>query len=330
MCPDCAEPVHADDLFCESCGRDLRLDRDATRATASPEPCVRCGTPADGESDYCSGCGLRRNDGTDHVEIDLAVLAGVSDRGLVHRRNEDAMALGKLARGTEVIAAVVCDGVSSVRDPQLASRSAAETTLTGLLGAGSGSGSSDELIRSSVATAAKAVATLAGSSLRDAPSCTLVCGLVERSDDGTAAISVGWVGDSRAYWLSDAGSRLLTHDHSWAAEQIAAGVLDEETAMSAPMAHAITRWIGADGPAEPDVMTFTPQTPGVLLLCTDGLWNYVPDADELAGLTLPTVAEEGPIAAATELTGIAIEAGGRDNITVVVIPVSPDLPRSTA
>lgn len=251
-CPHCAEPIGTTDQFCEGCGADLRV---------------------------------RRRDGTDRVEIDLGALAGISDRGCVHVRNEDAMALGHGTawRSAARLAAVVCDGVSTVHSPELASRAAAESALDVLLGAGSAP---------------------------DLPE-----------------ITVAWVGDSRAYWLAGAGAaepaRVLTADHSWAAEMVAAGVLDVATAMADVRAHAITHWLGADGEPEPGVVTLRPAGSGVLLLCSDGLWNYLPDAEGLAAVALPAIERgTGSLDAAAALTAVALEGGGRDNITAVVIPIT--------
>jgi PPM family protein phosphatase len=61
--------------------------------------------------------------------------------------------------------------------------------------------------------------------------------------------------------------------------------------------------------------------PGALLLCTDGLWNYLPGPDELAAAALGPLARSGPTAAAAALTELALQAGGRDNITIVLVPL---------
>jgi PPM family protein phosphatase len=321
-CPRCAEPVEPL-RFCESCGQDL-WRRSAGQAMVPPdEPCPGCGQYAGAEAGYCLSCGLRRPDGTDHVEADVGVLAGVSDRGRVHLRNEDAMAIGRLAAPGEeaVLAAVVCDGVSSVRRPELASRAAADTALEVLLGAPSSDGA-EARVREAVAASAAAVAALAGAGEPDAPACTLVCAVVRAPEGEPPEITVGWAGDSRAYWLAEDGAALLTVDHSWAVQMVAAGLLDEATAMTDPNAHAITRWLGFDGVTEPEVTTWRPAGPGVLLLCSDGLWNYLPDPADLAALTLPVVGRDGPLAAASALTAVALDSGGHDNITAVVIPVS--------
>jgi serine/threonine protein phosphatase PrpC len=291
VCPVCREPVAAADQVCAVCGAQLPGSRDAV---------------------------------PDHVEIDLDVLAGISDRGHVHTRNEDAMALGRLPGDgrAHTLAAVVCDGVSSVRRPELASAAATTVGLDALL---TGTASGVPRMLAAIAAAADAVAQLAPHTpdTSDAPSCTLVAALVDEQD-GRPVVTVGWVGDSRAYWLADDGpAELLTTDHSWAAEMVGAGILDEATAMRDRRAHAITRWLGADHEPVPGFTTLAPDEAGVLLLCTDGLWNYEPDAAELAALALPVLAREGPLAAAGVHTTFALDAGGRDNITVVCIPVAP-------
>jgi serine/threonine protein phosphatase PrpC len=290
ICPVCREPAAATDRLCEVCGAEL---------LGPPDPIV------------------------DRVEIDLGPLAGVSDRGHVHVRNEDAMALGRRPEEgpARTLAAVVCDGVSTVRRPELASRAATAAALDTLLG---GTASGVPLMLAAVASAADAVAQLAPGT-PDAPSCTLVAALVSGLADGRPVITVGWVGDSRAYWLSEGGraTRLLTADHSWAAEMVGAGILDAATAMRDPRAHGITRWLGADRAPVPGVTTLSPEEPGTLLLCTDGLWNYLPDAARLATAALPLITREGPSAAANVLAQLALDAGGRDNITVVCIRVRP-------
>ncbi|MGH3810465.1 MAG: protein phosphatase 2C domain-containing protein [Pseudonocardiaceae bacterium] len=337
-CPHCAEPIRIPDQFCEACGADRGVHRSGTISTAGADrSCHGCGLATGAPVEYCPQCGLRLRDGTDHVESDLGMLAGVSDRGHGHARNEDAMALGyrkPMGHRTPMgqLAAVVCDGVSTVHSPELASRAAVEVALDVLLGAGNAP--AEQRSRDAVAAAARAVSALPAPSARNAPSCTLVSALVDRT---APEITVAWVGDSRAYWLAEAGAaepaRRLTTDHSWAAEMVAAGRLDVPTAMADARAHAITHWLGAGGEPEPGVVTLRPAGSGVLLLCSDGLWNYLPDAEELAAVTLPAVTlpaiplpaitqGSGSLDAAAALTAVALARGGHDNITVVVIPIT--------
>jgi serine/threonine protein phosphatase PrpC len=75
----------------------------------------------------------------------------------------------------------------------------------------------------------------------DPPSTTLVAAVVQ---DHTATI--GWLGDSRAYWISPQGSRQLTKDDSWLNDIVASGQMTEAEASKSDKAHAITRWLGVD------------------------------------------------------------------------------------
>jgi serine/threonine protein phosphatase PrpC len=154
----------------------------------------------------------------------------------------------------------------------------------------------------------------------DAPAATFVS-VVLTGDAATLC----WLGDSRAYWLGAGGSgaQQLTRDDSLAEELVAAGLLDAAHAMESPQAHVVTRWIGADLATEPaHVVRFEPPGTGVLLLCSDGLWNYAPDAADLAARALP-VALSDPLAAAAGLVAFALGAGGHDNVTAVLAPFPP-------
>lgn len=329
VCRRCATAVSGGDRFCPVCGADLRILRGGTSAVAAGgnhlrhcRVCGGTGRPAPSMPgrapgvQWCDSCGTRLGEAVDRVEVDLGLLAGVSDRGLVHRRNEDAIALGRVvAAGDRPEAAVVCDGVSSTHRPEEAARAAADTTLDVLLcEPGEMPAAPGLRMRAAVAAAAAAVADLGGGV--EGPSCTLVAAHVE---DGE--ITVGWVGDSRAYWLPDRGpGRRLTRDHSWAAEMVAVGLLDADAAAADRRAHAITRWLGPQDHPEPEVTTLRPDGAGRLLLCSDGLWNYLPEPADLAAVLRLAAS---PLEAAHRLTRAALDAGGRDNISVVILPVTP-------
>jgi serine/threonine protein phosphatase PrpC len=96
--------------------------------------------------------------------------------------------------------------------------------------------------------------------------------------------------------------------------------------MASPHAHVLTRWLGAEAadldsdPARaPHVKAYSPPGTGILMVCSDGLWNYLPDPADLAGLALPK-AQTDPLGAAADMVQFAVDAGGGDNITVVLIP----------
>jgi serine/threonine protein phosphatase PrpC len=344
-CARCGTPPVAGDRFCEVCGADLRV-QGGDPTTANSAPCRGCGNPPPPDDDaWCPSCGLHRPDAADHVEIGVDGGAAISDRGHVRPRNEDAVALGRVGPGPADepgrVAAVVCDGVSSTRSSELAARAAADAALVVLLRGPGGrpfrpsrlangdvapeatpveEASGEWGVRSAVTAAAASAAALVPRGTPAPPSCTLVCAVHEVP---AGRLTVGWVGDSRAYWLAAPGAaepaRLLSADHT-AEAAAAAGALDPAVAAIRP--DAITRWLGADGDAEPGVVALTPGGPGALLLCTDGLWKYLPDAAALAAVALPVLSLGGAPAAAAALTAAALTAGGGDNVTVAVLPVT--------
>jgi hypothetical protein len=104
------------------------------------------------------------------------------------------------------------------------------------------------------------------------------------------------------------------------AQVLEAGTLSPAQAATDRRAHTITAWLGehADQVAA-HVVTIEPDGPGVIVVCTDGLWNYLDTVEELAA-ALPAQAFEAPLDAARRLVEIALQSGGRDNITVAVLP----------
>jgi serine/threonine protein phosphatase PrpC len=99
--------------------------------------------------------------------------------------------------------------------------------------------------------------------------------------------------------------------------------MDPAEAAADRRAHQITRWLGPEERAPvPEVTGLRPAADGLLLLCSDGLWNYLDDPAELAAAAFPPFREAGPVAAAAALTALALAAGGRDNITIVIVPVT--------
>jgi serine/threonine protein phosphatase PrpC len=320
VCFDCGGSVGATDSFCEACGAELAPLSVSDGRNGGPRACEICPASQISADGYCESCGRKVRSGRDHQEIDLGVVAGVTDRGLRHYRNEDAMALATADAGNgPAVVAVVCDGVSTSAHSDQASLAAARAGADVLLAAARTGGDPLTASRAAVRAAADAVARLAVPT-GDLPSATFVSAVLQ-SD----AVTVCWLGDSRAYWLGDraSGAEQLTKDDSVAAEMVADGLLSEADALASAQSHVVTRWIGADvsDPA-PHVVHFEPPGPGAVLLCSDGLWNYEPEPAKLAELALP-VAIADPLGAVRALVGFALEAGGMDNVTAVLAPFPP-------
>ncbi|HVM08721.1 MAG TPA: protein phosphatase 2C domain-containing protein [Acidimicrobiales bacterium] len=316
-CPACGTPISIGDRFCEGCGHELAPTAAGAGAAPSPStfepgapaPCASCGSTAvvDG---YCDVCGVKAADPRDHEEAVAAGVAGVSDKGRRHHRNEDAMAF---APEPGVVYAVVCDGVSTTVDPHVASLAAARAALDALV-----AGGSDAPAMDAAYDAARDAAV--GTPFEPAPdlgppSCTYLAAVVT-----DRLVTFASLGDCRAYWLGDAGATQLTSDDSWAIEQIECGAMSVEAAYADPKGHMITRWLGIDADPEwrPRITRFDPPGAGRVVLCSDGLWNYTL---EPAQLVAAAGGEPDLLTMARRLVDFANDAGGADNITVVVVDV---------
>ncbi|MFE9659799.1 protein phosphatase 2C domain-containing protein [Streptomyces sp. NPDC005955] len=289
--------------------------------------CVFCGVGRVAQDDYCEHCGKAQPRERDHMETALDAVAAVSDRGLRHHRNEDAYAISSAALpdGSPAVVAIVCDGVSSASRPDeasLAASRAANECVLDLLPQGV---HPQQAMHQAIVAASEAVNALAGEGAptgdtahQNAPACTLVGAIV--ADE---LLVIGWVGDSRAYWVPvdrSAPVARLTEDDSWAAQMVAAGLMNEAEAYADERAHAITGWLGADSyELEPHTVSFKPDRAGVVVVCTDGLWNYAESAQNMATV-LPVDAHRHPLEAARTLVGHALDGGGHDNVTVALVP----------
>ncbi|MFD8980826.1 protein phosphatase 2C domain-containing protein [Streptomyces sp. NPDC059564] len=293
--------------------------------------CVACRAGHVDTDGYCEHCGHAQPRERDHLEEELGSVAAVSDRGLRHHRNEDSFAVAATALpdGSAATVAIVCDGVSSASRPDEASEAAAGAANEALLDALPRGAHPTEAMHEAILAAAAAVSALAPETpgAQNAPACTLVGAVVSGG-----VLTIGWVGDSRAYWVPDdraALPRRLTEDDSWAAQMVAAGLMGEAEAYADVRAHAITGWLGADAyDLDPHTASFRPDHPGVVVVCTDGLWNYAESALEMARI-LPADAAVRPLHSAQVLVGHALDGGGHDNVTVAVVPFSaePDAAR---
>lgn len=324
-CPNCAAPVHLGDKFCEGCGEALSQ----IQTVAIPQPgrfasdsCVECGNTefADG---YCTQCGTRRA-APDRDQMTIGPVVLMTDRGIEHDRNEDAAAAGILVGARDRVDAIVvavCDGVSTSGEAQMASGAASKAATDTMLVAYSASGDARSAATAGLWDATRAAAA-AKTDQAKAPSCTYTAAIVVPKGGGTAEITVANVGDSRSYWLPAApeGAVQLTVDDSLAQKLISAGIPEDSAAVQRG-AHTLTRWLGADGEAQPwsesSINGATVTGPGLVLLCSDGLWNYVPEAVDLARLCVGP----DPASVARALVDYALSCGGHDNITVVLIPI---------
>lgn len=355
-CPQCGSAINAEALFCEACGFKRRQGEPAapdgsetpvtiSAQTERPQPevdeheatvvirrvCAECGGQV-GSDGYCQTCGAKPPSERDHfTERPAPWVAGCCDRGVRHHRNEDAMALA--ARGPQGSRAVlvVCDGVSTSTDSDIASLAAARAAREVLVAhspVGLGTSQSQIAAVSSALTTAVAAANQAIIDSTDgtgpsSASCTFSAAVIDKD-----LVVYGNIGDSRTYWLPDVGTadqpRQLSIDDSVAQVRMAAGVSREE-AEAGPQAHAITRWLGRDAPdLQPGTGALKLAAPGWLLVCSDGLWNYASEAVALQELVARFDTEaRDPLPLSKALVVWACEQGGRDNITASLARFDP-------
>ncbi len=127
-------------------------------------------------------------------------------------------------------------------------------------------------------------------------------------------VYIGHVGDSRVYLLRDGEFKQMTLDHSLVEQLVREGVLTEEEAQNHPMRNIITRAIGTDESVEVDVVVEERRKGDLWLACSDGLRGLVDDRQMRDALR-----QYAPEKAADVLLKAALDAGGRDNVTLVIV-----------
>ena len=286
--------------------------------------CFSCGDVIAPDG-YCTGCGAKAKSARDHwSESPASWIGGCCDRGIRHRRNEDAMALATSATSKRFAVLVVCDGVSSTPDSDIAALAAANRSKEVLHQLADATLSTDLSKQAAVNTAFLTAAERANEAIitatdvNNAASCTFAAAVIDENH-----LYYGNIGDSRVYWIDDDPdqSQLLSVDDSVAQDRIGLGE-SRESAENGPGSHTITRWLGRDA------IDITPRTgllqlssSGWVLVCSDGLWNYCSGAVALAKLLHDTAAADlakTPTLLAEDLCRWACDQGGRDNVTVAL------------
>lgn len=249
-------------------------------------------------------------------------VACASHIGLRHETNQDAAALGIDGSGHHIVL-VVADGVSSTEGAEECARVASHTArdyLAATMDQGLPINDDDTVTLFERTFQKTHEAVVSGSGPIGA--CTLAVAVATHD-----RIVVGNIGDTRTYWFPDDGDPVrLSIDDSMAQAQMDLG-LSREEAERGMGAHAITKWIGASATdVAPRVMAYKPQQSGWLLVCSDGLWNHVPDAGDFARLMADLVSKAhtddhghaSPAGVADGLIAYANNCGGHDNITVAL------------
>ncbi len=149
---------------------------------------------------------------------------------------------------------------------------------------------------------------------------TTLSGIALTEQEGEPYWLVVNLGDSRTYRLAHGSLEQISVDHSEVQELVDAGAITADEARSHPRRNVVTRALGAPEDPAPDFWYLPVAARDRLLVCSDGLTNELPD-QRLAAVLL---SESDPQAAADRLVDEAVAAGGRDNITVIVIDATGD------
>lgn len=243
--------------------------------------------------------------------------AAKTDIGLVRRSNQD-----KFGADERLGVWLVCDGMGGAAGGEVASSIAVESFLSvvrqELATASANNGESTCIaMRRAAAAANRAVLERAAWDIcyRGMGSTLVAVRIVDES------LTVIHVGDSRAYLFRDGSAVQLTQDHSWVAEQVRRGVMAQAEAEGSSLRSVITRAIGAEADLRPDLSEAKLQAGDTLLLASDGLTNHV-TGEELAERFSQNVARTAE-QQCQELVELALARGGSDNITCIVLQVTP-------
>ncbi len=221
-----------------------------------------------------------------------------TDIGKIRENNEDYV----YAKENILI---VADGMGGHNAGEVASKTAVDTAVPILKAPGK---DYKEKIESAIASANAKVFSMATGEQAGMGTTMDICIYSE------GKLYIGHVGDSRVYVIKGGKAKKITSDHSYVEMLIEKGELSKEEAENYPMKHMITRAIGVGESVEPDYLEVEITENDKILLCTDGLTNML--SDEFIAKIITE--ENNPDESATKLISAANEAGGKDNITVIV------------
>ncbi len=257
-------------------------------------------------------------------------VAAATHPGMGGRQNEDRFAISSYRIGEKgevaSVFAVVSDGIGGHRAGEVAAEMAVET-ISHMVAQSDGRAPLAILDRAIQVTSEAIAARAKDDTQRLGMGTTCACAWVVGSQ-----LFIASVGDSRVYLLRNGSLMQLTVDHTWVQEAVEKGILDPQEAHKHPNAHVIRRYLGASKTPQADVRLRLAKDetdtqarsnqglrllPGdLLLLCTDGLTDVVPD-EEIE----PTVRGLDLQPAAQALVDLACARGGQDNITAVMMLV---------
>ncbi len=244
------------------------------------------------------------------VMMNNVTVVGLSDVGLVRVKNQDVFGVFP-----ELNMAIVADGMGGRPAGEVASKMTMDAICEYMVNAKGKDPNLPEdlpLLNKAIIYANKKVfdASIENTAYRGMG--TTVVAMLIHSEE----VLVGFAGDSRAYLHRDGVLKQITEDHSVTNEYIRAGVITREQAKTHPLKHVISRGVGVEPTVSPETFKAVAQVGDVFLLCTDGLSNML-DAEEINAVLIKD--RENLSVAVESLIQGAKGAGGRDNITVILV-----------
>src|SRR5215207_8790481 len=238
---------------------------------------------------------------------------GATDAGKVRANNEDALLVGE---GRDETLFVVADGIGGFEAGEVASRIAVDV-LKELE-----PGDSFEV---AITEANRRILAAGRGDERLSGMGTTIVALRFGGTRERPVAEIAHVGDSRAYLLRGGELRPVTEDHSLVAELVRSGDLTRDQAAEHPQKNLITRALGADEEVDVDTAMLPIEPNDRILLCSDGLSDMVP---ETRISEILAQSQSDPERTARSLLSAALDAGGNDNITVVVVDVKEQATRN--
>lgn len=238
-------------------------------------------------------------------------ISAKTDVGMVRSNNQDSYSAGDLT--SEVTWAVVCDGMGGANGGNVASETAVKV-ISDKLTSGYHIAMNDNSVKNLIVSAIEAANMTLYSMARNNEELSGMGTTVVLAVRNTDTLYISNVGDSRIYIVSDSGITQVTTDHSVVQIMLDRGEISPEEAKDHPKKNVITRALGVDPDVRIDYSQEQLNENDIVLLCTDGLTNYVDDET-----ILEICKTEDKYKIADKLVELANENGGGDNITVVTV-----------
>ncbi|SDM73489.1 Stp1/IreP family PP2C-type Ser/Thr phosphatase [Acetanaerobacterium elongatum] len=239
------------------------------------------------------------------------IAIGKTDIGMIRKQNQDSYKYGTLGDGS--VWAVVCDGMGGENGGEVASTLAVDS-ISQSIARGYRSDMTANSVRTMLLSAISAANIRVydkamSSELLSRMGTTVVAAVV-----AGGAAHIAYAGDSRVYLISGNMAEQVTKDHTMVQALVERGEITSDQAKNHPQKHVITRALGVEQGIEIDYCEVQAKEGDVLMICTDGLTNYVEES-EMAEI----VRRAGPDGCLEALINMANERGGTDNITIVAI-----------